>query len=387
MLWSILCVAAALVALAAMLVWVVERRAARSKRDELAGYISDLAVVEREFAAAHGKPLTNAEAPQLFQQASELARKGDVRQAADLLETVSKTVAVPAIFNDLGVLYAKVEDRSRTLNAFREALARDPDYAPVRQNLARLRNITEDEARPLTREIEPNPTNSMANIIALGTPVEGEISAGLDDVDAFKFPAPPAPRDVVALDITSRSQDLILGWSLYDDQGNLISRSAGDPKPGAPVHFTFAPLPNTAFFLTLWGLNRTSGTYVISLKAMKSFDAYEPDDDIFQAHSISLGQPIQANIMDGQDQDFYTFLADRSGTVDMEVKNLSATLVPALTAFGPDKRTIGFAPDASGPGASLHYNIAVEAGQRYYVQVWPVLERSSGEYTLRLELR
>lgn len=377
----------ALVAGAAVLLWLHGRRPAAAKIDPLAGYITDVTVLEHEYATAHGKLLNDAEAKQLFQRAAELVRHGDFTPASGLLETASKTAAVPVVFNDLGVLYAKLEDRSRSVNAFREALARDANYQPVLQNLVRLRDITEDEARPVTREIEPNSTNSTANVIAVGTKVEGEIAAGLDDVDVFKFPSPPSPRDILVLDIAARSPDLILGWNIYDDSSNQVARVSGQPKPGSPMHFSFAPPPNTTFYLSVWGMDQTAGGYLISVKALKAFDAYEPNDDIFHSQPIALGQTIQANIMDGEDQDFYSFQPENSGAVDIALENLSPTLVPGLTAFGPDQRTIGFAPDAKRPGASLRYSIAVEGGKKYYLQVWPVLERSSGEYTLRVEMR
>jgi len=354
----------------------------------MAGYISDFSVVEHEYSAAHGRLLNNPEAVALFERAAVLARSGQYKPAADLLESAAKTAAVPVIFNDLGVLYAELEDRALTLNAFREALARDSNYQPVHRNLARLHNITEDEARPLTREIEPNSTNSSANVIAVNSKVEAEISSGVADVDTFKFPAPPAPRDVLVLDIVPHSANLILGWTLYDDLGNLVARAdAEERKQGAPVHYSFAPQPGTAFFLQIWGADQSFGGYTIDLKALKAFDAQEPNDDLFHASPISLGHTIEANILDAQDQDFYSFLADRSGAVDVDLENHSATLVPGLTAIGPDKRTIGFAPDAKGPGASLHYSFAVEAGQTYYLQVWPVLERSSGDYSLKVTPR
>lgn len=367
--------------------WLVVRRQAQAKADRMAGYISDMAVLEREYVAANGKLLDNVEARNAFQRAAQLLNQGDVQHAADLLETARKNAAVPVVFNDLGVLYAQLQDRSRTVNCFREALARDPHYRPVLQNLVRLRGITEDEARPLSREIEPNSTNSTANVIAVGTPVEGEISAGGNDIDTFKFPAPPAPRDTLSLEISTFAPGLVMGWNLYDDSGHEIGRVHDQPKPGAPVQFSFGPLPNATFYLSVWGIDGTNGPYKITLTALKAFDSYEPDDDIFHARPIALGQAIQANIMDGQDQDFYSFVADRSGTVDIALDNRSSTLLPALTAFGPDQRTIGFAPDASGAGGSLRYSIPVTAGQTYYVQVWPVLDHSGGEYTLRLDLR
>jgi hypothetical protein len=377
---------AAFLVLSGLVVWLIVRHVVASRTDPMAGYISDVAELEKEYAAAHGRLLENADARQMFGRAAELFRKGEFTQAAGLLEADSKLAAVPVVFNDLGVTYARLEDRSRTVNAFREALARDPKYRPVLQNLVNLRNITEDEARPVTREIEPNSTNSTANVIAVGSQVEGEIAAGVNDIDVFKFPAPPAPRDMLVLEINAGSPDLALGWSLYDDSVNQIGRVGEQPKPGESVHLSFAPQPNTSFFLSVWGMNATHGPYVISLKALRAYDAYEPNDDIFHAHEIHLAETITANILDGQDQDFFWFQPDRSGTADIALGNSTPTLVPGLTVFGPDQRTIGFAPNAQGPGASLQYSVPVEGGQRYYIQVWPVLERSSGDYTLRVEL-
>jgi hypothetical protein len=87
------------------------------------------------------------------------------------------------IFNNLGILYAQLNDRARAINAFREALARDIDYQPVRFNLNRLIGFTSQDAHPVTHEIEPNDSAVRANLIAIGKPVDGAISAGTDDRD------------------------------------------------------------------------------------------------------------------------------------------------------------------------------------------------------------
>jgi len=377
---------AGLLIVAAVVVWLVARHGMRAELDPMAGYISDVTVLEHEYAAANGKLLNGEDVQQLFQRASELAHKGEVIQASELLETAAKAAAVPVVFHDLGVLYAKMGDHAKTVNALREALARDAHYQPVLRNLARERGITESEARPVTREIEPNSSRETANVIAVGSPVKGEIAASGNDLDTFQFPAPPAPRDTVAVDIAG-SPSLMLGWNIYDDAVNEVARGIDDPKPGAGVHFTFAPAPNATFYVSVWGLDQTAGPYVLTVRALKAFDAYEPNDDIFHARAIAVAQTIEANIMDGKDQDFYWFVADRSGTAEIALENDTPKFVPGLTLFGPDQRTIGFAPDAKGPGASLHYSAAVEAGLKYYLQVWPVLDRYAGQYKLRVEVK
>jgi hypothetical protein len=114
---------------------------------------------------------------------------------------------------------------------------------------------------------------------------------------------------------------------------------------------------------------------------MRAFDAYEPNDNIFAASRIEVGTPIQANIMDVQDTDYYSFESPVGGAVTIELDNRSATLIPALTTFGPDKRNTGFGPDIRTPGGSLRHTMAVEAHQTYYLQVWGQA-RTSGAYTL-----
>jgi hypothetical protein len=123
---------------------------------------------------------------------------------------------------------------------------------------------------------------------------------------------------------------------------------------------------------------------------MKAYDEYEPDDDIFHAHRI---QPrttqdglleydsIKANIMDRNDTDFYSFLAQRTGQATIEVHNESVTLIPAVQLYGPDMRSAGFGPTLKNPGESLETTMDVEKGRTYYVQVWSQAS-TSGSYSL-----
>jgi hypothetical protein len=80
---------------------------------------------------------SDAELEQKFQQANDWVSAGDDAGAVSLLEEISRQARVPAIFNNLGVLYARLNDRARAINAFRETVGRATDYAPVRFNLDR----------------------------------------------------------------------------------------------------------------------------------------------------------------------------------------------------------------------------------------------------------
>jgi hypothetical protein len=365
--------------------WYELPKLPRAARVELLpGYIPSVATVEQEYARFHGKLLHNPEVEQQFQNATELSGRHDYAGAVDMLEAASKVAAVPVIFNNLGVLYAKLNDRSRAINAFREALARDIDYQPVRLNLQRLKGFTQNDADPVTREIEPNNSNLLANLISLGSkPVDAEIAAGQDDVDCFKFTSPPAPRDILSIHIES-SPNLAPGLRVYDSDMRVTKVVKDTHQPGTSLTQLMAPAPNTTLYLNVFGMGGTGGPYTVTIQPTKSYDSYEPNDDIYSARTITVGQTIQANIMDGQDTDYYTFVSPRTGTVSIDIRSRSTTLIPALTTFTPDMRNNGFGPDIRTPGASLHHTIQAEEGRSYYVQVWSQAS-SFGEYVLKIE--
>src|SRR5581483_9714346 len=148
---------------------------------------------------------------------------------------------------------------------------------------------------------------------------------------------------------------------------------------GAAFSFVIAPPPNTTYYLNVSGDNTSVGAYAIQVKPLKKFDSFEPDDDIYSVHALTLGQTIDANIMDADDSDYYSFESPRSGVVSIDIENRSGVLIPALTTFTPDRRTSGFGPDLQTPGASLHHTMAVQEGQTYFIQVWSQA-KTAGEY-------
>jgi hypothetical protein len=138
---------------------------------------------------------------------------------------------------------------------------------------------------------------------------------------------------------------------------------------------------NNAAYLKIWGVNDTAGKYVLTVKALHAPDSFEPNDDVFNSSRIAIGTAIDAGIMDSADTDVYSFVAPRTGFVEIEIHNRSVTLVPALTTYGPDQRTSGFGPEVRVPGSDLKHRLEVEANKTYYLQVW-AQNSSSGNYTL-----
>lgn len=349
----------------------------------LTGYIGDAGSLRTEYAHYLGKPLTAVEIQHQFEQAAARVRKSDYSGAAQLLEDSARQAPIPVIFNDLGIVYVQLNDPSRAIGAFREALARDAAYSPVLLNLNRLKNLKSYITDSVSSEVEPNDRLETANILIAGHPVAVDIQDSPDQ-DYFRFTTPPAPRDLLEISLVNRSTTLAPRLRIYDDEGLLLPLGKEENKPGESLSVIVGPAPDTTLYLQVAGVNDTVGAYTLAVKALKSFDRYEPNDDIFNARKIALGERIDANIMDSGDTDFYSFESPRNGTVSIEIENHSDTLVPALTTFTSDMRTSGFGPDADRPGGSLHHTMQVQHGLTYYLQVWSQ-GGTSGDYSLIIQ--
>jgi hypothetical protein len=347
----------------------------------LPGYIASADTFRQEYGRYHGRSAPGVELADQFQLAAQSTAAAKYAEAVSVLDTLSRKAPLPVVFNDLGVLYAQLDDRGHAVNAFREALAIDLTYQPVRFNINRLRGFTSNEADPVTREIEPNGNANSANAISLGKAVEAEISAGQGDEDYFRFHAPPEPRDIISLEIVNNSQTLAPMAAIFTEDLRQQNWGKAVREPGASLTVQFSPEPNAVLYVQVRGYGFTAGKYTLTLRPLRAFDAYEPDDTIFTAHHLEIGREIEANIMDGRDTDYYSFTAPRDGAVHVEIRNRSATLVPALATFHPDMRASGFGPDVRTAGDSLKYDMPVASGKTYYIQVWP-LRNSSGAYSL-----
>jgi hypothetical protein len=348
------------------------------------GYISDVTTLKEEYVRFHGKQLRSPQVEQRFLLVNDKVAAQDYESAALLLESVSQEAALPVVFNNLGVVYAQLNDRSRAIGAFREALARDIDYKPVRINLDRLRDMTANAADPVTREIEPNNTPALANVMSVNKAVEGDITPQVNDLDYFRITTPPAPRDRIQITVEPHSPQLSLVLRIFDSDRRITDLTADVRESGKTLSFNFGPPPNTTYYLQISGSNHTFGSYTLRVAPLHAFDGYEPNDEIFNARRIQIGQEIPANIMDATDTDFYSFIAPRTGQVNVTVRNRSTTLIPALTTFSPEMRNTGFGPDIRTPGATLRHSFDVVENQTYYVQVWSE-NSTAGDYSLIIE--
>ncbi len=348
--------------------------------EKLPGYIVSSQTLTQEYFQFEGRSLRDLGIQQQFEQATALAGRGDYKGAIHLLEGISKDCAVPVIFQNLGVLYAHMNDHRRALDAFREALARDPNYPPVHLSLSTLPGFTVHEADPVTAEVEPNDTSANANLISLEVPVMAEISSP-SDVDYFRFSAPRAPRDVLRIEITNQSPALELHLSVSDEAGHPTGENAESSDAGAGLTLLISPKPNSTRYLQVMGKHGFTGRYSLRVSPTRAFDRYEPNDDIASAFTIQTGQMIQANIMTAEDVDFYSFTTEEAGNLTITLVSQSETLLPALAIFGPDAQPIGFAVDATEQGQRITRSLDVAEKTVYYIQVWG-RAGSAGSYAL-----
>jgi tetratricopeptide (TPR) repeat protein len=348
-------------------------------RGSLPGYESRVEVAHRQYQEFYGKLMSDPGAEGLFEEAAREVAGRRYQAAIELLREAAKSAPLPIIFDNLGTLLAKTDDRAQAAASFREALARNVDDILAQSSLARL-GVAAEVARPVTVEVEPNGSSNNANLIPLGKDVSAEMAGDSGDTDCFRFIAPPAPRDRVVIEVESRTPTLELGMRLYDGESRLVLDRRPE-SPGRNLVEYLTPAPNSSWTLEFWSAHSTGGEYTVRVSALRAFDAYEPNDNIFAATRIEAGSPVQANIMDETDTDYYSFESQTGGTVTIELENRSSMLIPALTTFGADKRNTGFGPDVRTAGGSLRHTMAVEAHRTYYLQVWGQA-RSSGEYTL-----
>jgi hypothetical protein len=318
-----------------------------------------------------------------FRQAGALAGRHNYPGAAVILETLTRDAPLPVVFSDLGILYSILGDSARSAEMFREVLVRDNGYAPAREFLRNAGNIPVNGAEPHSREAEPNNEYRTANLIAMQAPVAGEVVASADDIDFFRIVAPPAPRDLLAIELTNHTSTFVPRLHVYGGDMRLVGWGEKIGQPGESLRVVGGPAPNSNLYISVSAGDSNGGNYVLTVAPLKAFDSYEPNDDIAMARRIGVGQDVSANIMDSEDSDYFSFVSPREGTLKIAIRNRSESLVPALTVYDSDHRNMGYGPDVKKPGLDLEHAINVQKDAVYYVQVWS--PAGSGAYTLRID--
>ena len=310
-----------------------------------------------------------------LRKALELSQARNFSEAIPALESVAKAAPVPAVFNNLGAAYLAIGNKERAISSFKKALSAAPDQEAARFNLKRTEEIPEK----IGEEIEPNNEILNPNTVLLETQIKGTVNEG-GDVDYFAFNTPPTYRDIINIEVENRSTSLQPWLGLFDRKKSKVSNKA-DGTPGANLSYSFSAQPNSKYYLFVSGANSSRGDYSVRITPSRQYDQYEPNDQIIHPKSIRVDVPVEAEIMDASDIDYFSFTTSADNQVNTIVlENRSTSLQPWLGLFDRRKSKVGDKADGT-PGANLSYPFAAQPDSRYYFFVNGA-NSSYGAYTV-----
>ena len=111
--------------------------------------------------------------------------------------------------------------------------------------------------------------------------------------------------------------------------------------------------------------------------------------DVASARNIELNQPVNGQLVDGSDTDFYRIAPLQSAVrLDVHMANGSPRLIPALRVYDTSKNLIVEKSKEllKTPGANLDCTFLASSNRTYYVQVFGQ-RNTSGLYTLNVSVR
>jgi hypothetical protein len=344
-------------------------------------------------------------------RAVNLVEGGFYKDAIPLFEEIAKKAQSPAIYNNLGILYFLDNRDGQAREAYKEGIALDPAYQPLRLNLARLykkegkikvainqlKNAPDEaEAKKLLAKLqdkaaaglfeqEPNDNILSPNETPLTKNILGAINAKSDS-DFFKFTTPMPPRDIIDVEVKNLSTNLKLRAQLWDsDKRHLWSNAnyGNQVTSGQNIRYSFSARPNTVYYFSVSSLGG-QGKYELSLSPKKAFDTYEPNDSILSAKDTDLGSPINASLLDKADQDYYR-IRSSGNAVSVSLKNGSTGLRPRIQIWRGDKSHLWSNANYGNQvtsGQDIETSFVTKAGGTYYVSISSL--GGSGKYTLGL---
>ena len=295
-----------------------------------------------------------------LRKALELSQARNFSEAIPALESVAKAAPVPAVFNNLGAAYLAIGNKERAISSFKKALSAAPDQEAARFNLKRTEGIPEK----ISEEIEPNNEILNPNTVLLETQIKGTVNEG-GDVDYFAFNTPPTYRDVINIEVENRSTSLQPWLRLFDRKKSKVDETA-DGTPGANLSYSFSAQPDSKHYFFVSGANSSRGDYSVRITPSRQYDQYEPNDQIIHEKSIRVGVPVEAEIMDASDVDYFSFTTSADNeTNTIVLENRSTSLQPWLRLFDRKKSKVDETADGT-PGANLSYSFSVQPDSKYY---------------------
>jgi tetratricopeptide (TPR) repeat protein len=351
--------------------------------------INNVSVVAEQAREKLGGELPK-EVLEMLSKAIELTQANNFNAAIPVLESVAKAAPVPAVFNNLGAAYLATGNKAKAANAFDKALAIEPDQESARFNLSQTDPVPANGNPIVTElqinnssEVEPNNEILTPNTIPLETWIDG-VKTEQGDNDYYRFTSPATYRDIILISIENKSTTLIPQIRVFNKNKADISGWKSNNTEGSNLQYSFSSAPNETYYVQLTSpYGTTNGAYKVIIKPLKSYDNYEPNDNILNAKLISLGKPLDASKMDSLDNDYYRFKTSSSaGTVKILIENKSTTLVPQLRVFNQEKSDISGWQSKNTAGANLTYSFVSEPSSTYYLVITSPYGSTNGSYTL-----
>jgi len=231
------------------------------------------------------------------------------------------------------------------------------------------------------QEAEPNDDTLTTNSVPLGKWITASVGAP-KDADYFAFTTPATHRDLVRIELQNRSTTLEPRLELFDAQ----KTSRGEvhkTTQGADVTYAFVAAPATPYIVRVSNYyGETVGVYLLRVKAMKAYDAHEPNEDILSAKTIAVAEPVVAAIMDNSDVDYFAVTSgDGEGGMVVMLQNRSTTLRPEIAVYDAQKTLIGSNKNTTA-GGDTSYTFKSKPHATYYVRVRDYYSGAAGDYTL-----
>jgi len=145
-------------------------------------FIGNVNYVAQQYQQINNNQILATELKQQIQEGIELATRREFARAQEAFMRVPDSARVPAVWNDLGVVYEGLGDLDRARSAYATALRQQPDFPPAQANLARLQaKPSSDPAKAgADSRTASTPPRAVVNLLAPDQGGHPEIMPGED---------------------------------------------------------------------------------------------------------------------------------------------------------------------------------------------------------------
>lgn len=233
------------------------------------------------------------------------------------------------------------------------------------------------------QEAEPNDTLLMPNVMPLDEWIKGEIGQA-GDADFYVIKTPSVHRDYVNIEFRNQSTTIAPQINIYNAGKSFVTHDYSGSN-GADLSFKLVVEPDqTLYILVFEYRNAQIGKYLVKASMGKRFDQYEPNQNLLDATEVTLDKVIEANIMDGNDADYYRFRATDTGKLKIAFENRSTAIAPQMNLYNSNKSFLTHIFDGSN-GANIELQYDVEQNRDYYLLVMEYRKAQSGQYRLTFD--